>query len=253
MDKWEGRVALVTGASAGIGAAITKALVESGMKVVGAARRVEKIESQKENLQDAKGSLEAVKCDLAKDEDVYRLFDEIKTKYGGVDVCVNNAGFSYEKSLIDGSTQEWRHMFEVNVIALCLCTKLSIQSMKERNIDDGHIININSDSGYKVCDIPDYHFYTGTKYAVTAITEGLRQEIRAMKSHIRISSISPGYVNTEFFQKQYSADEQKAKKVMEENPSLTPEDIANSLLHILGAPSHVEINEMLVRPRDQLF
>ncbi|RXG67239.1 Dehydrogenase/reductase SDR family member 11 [Armadillidium vulgare] len=82
-----------------------------------------------------------------------------------------------------------------------------------------------SDSGYKVCDIPDYHFYTGTKYAVTAITEGLRQEIRAMKSHIRISSISPGYVNTEFFQKQYSADEQKAKKVMEENPISTPESM----------------------------
>ncbi|KAB7508038.1 Dehydrogenase/reductase SDR family member 11 [Armadillidium nasatum] len=251
MERWKGRVALVTGASAGIGAAVCKVLVEAGMNVVGAARGVEKIEILANSLHDAKGTLTAVKCDVTKEEDIYNLFREIKGKFGGVDICVNNAGISYDKTLLDGSVAEWRNMTDVNIIAPCICSKLSIESMRERGIDDGHIINVNSTSGHRVSGFAEVHFYAGTKYALTAITEGLRQEMRELKSHIRISKISPGFVETEFFTRMFSSNEEKAQEIYKSRMFLQPEDIANSVLHIISSPPHVEINDILVRPTEQ--
>ncbi|RXG62119.1 Fatty acyl-CoA reductase [Armadillidium vulgare] len=187
MERWNGRVALVTGASVGIGAAICKVLVGAGMKVVGAARGVEKIQELSNSLKKEKGSLTAVKCDLKKEEDIRHLFKEIKGKFGGVDVCINNAGFTYSKSLLEGTPTEWKNMMDVNVIAVCLCSKLAIESMKERGVDDGQIINVSSTSGHRIPNMAGAHFYSGTKYALMAVSEGLRQEMRELKSHIRIS------------------------------------------------------------------
>ncbi|KAB7496427.1 Dehydrogenase/reductase SDR family member 11, partial [Armadillidium nasatum] len=187
MERWNGRVALVTGASVGIGAAICKVLVGAGMKVVGAARGVEKIQELSNSLKKEKGSLTAVKCDLTKEEDIRHLFKEIKAKFGGVDVCINNAGFAYNISLLDGTPTEWKNMMDVNVIAVCLCSKLAIQSMRERGVDDGHIVNVSSTGGHRIPNMPGAHFYCGTKFALMAVSEGLRQEMRELKSHIRIS------------------------------------------------------------------
>ncbi|KAB7499674.1 Dehydrogenase/reductase SDR family member 11 [Armadillidium nasatum] len=163
MERWNGRVALVTGASVGIGAAICKVLVGAGMKVVGAARGVEKIQELSNSLKKEKGSLTAVKCDLTKEEDIRHLFKEIKAKFGGVDVCINNAGFTYNNKSIGtkdrtkGTPTEWKNMMDVNVIAVCLCSKLAIQSMRERGVDDGHIVNVsryeNTWCIYFICNI----------------------------------------------------------------------------------------------------
>ncbi|KAL7631873.1 UNVERIFIED_CONTAM: hypothetical protein RMT77_017825 [Armadillidium vulgare] len=252
MERWNGRVALVTGASVGIGAAICKALVEAGMNVVGAARGVEKIQKLSDGLKNAKGSLTAVKCDLMKEEDIHNLFKTIKEKFGGVDVCVNNAGFSYPKSLLEGTPTEWKNMMDVNVIAVCLCSKLAIQSMRERGVDDGHIVNVSSIAGHVILNMPEVHFYTATKYALNAVSEGLRQEMRELKSHIRISIICPGAVVTEFGKRMYN-DEEKGNELFNAFKCLQAEDIARSVLHIISSPAHVEINDIIIRPTEESY
>ncbi|KAB7502319.1 Dehydrogenase/reductase SDR family member 11, partial [Armadillidium nasatum] len=187
MERWVGRVALVTGASSGIGAALCESLVRSGMKVVGIARGVEQIKSLSENLKGSKGSLLPLKCDLNKEEDIRNVFDTIKKELGGVDICINNAGLTNGKGILNSTVEEMHEVSNVNVIALCLCSQLTILSMRERGVDDGHIININSTAGHAV--IPrGTKFYAATKFAVRAITEGLRQEMREAKSHIRITA-----------------------------------------------------------------
>ncbi|KAB7506260.1 Dehydrogenase/reductase SDR family member 11 [Armadillidium nasatum] len=226
------------------------------MNVVGAARGVEKIQELSDGLKNAKGSLTAVKCDLMKEEDIYNLFKTIKEKFGGVDVCVNNAGFSYPKSLLEGTPTEWKNMMNVNVIAVCLCSKLAIQSMKERGVDDGHIVNVSRNpilfQHCRSCcfNMPDFHFYTATKYALNAVSEGLRQEMRELKSHIRISIICPGAVVTEFGTRMYN-DEEKGNELFTAFKCLQAEDIARSVLHIISSPAHVEINDIIIRPTEE--
>ncbi|KAB7501935.1 Dehydrogenase/reductase SDR family member 11 [Armadillidium nasatum] len=133
MEKWNGRVAVVTGANSGIGALLSQKLLENGMIVIGKASKEVK-----------KGKLVAMKCDLTKDEEVIAVFDQIKKEYNGVDVCINNAGFTNNKPLLSGQPSEWREMLDVNVVALCLVAKLAVLSMRERKVDDGHIY------GYKL-------------------------------------------------------------------------------------------------------
>lgn len=250
MDRWKGRVALVTGASAGIGAAICRQLVAAGMVVVGAARAVERVEALSKELENQPGKLAAVRCDLTKDADIANLFSFIKKEYIGVDVCINNAGMSHNHSLLDGTPKEWREMLDINVVALCLCTKEAVKSMQERGVDDGQIIHINSMSGHRVTPQPNVHFYTATKFAVTALTEGLRQELRGLNSHIRISCVSPGCVETEFGPRM-AKDEEAGKKIYGQLKCLQADDIAASVIHILAAPPHVQIHDILVRPTEQ--
>ncbi|KAB7508039.1 putative oxidoreductase [Armadillidium nasatum] len=240
MERWTGRVALVTGASVGIGATVCEALVRSGLKVVGAARGVDQVRALSESLKDAKGSLLPIKCDLTKESDIRNLFNKIKEEFGGVDICINNAGLSNGKKLLEGTVEEMREMTDVNIIALCLCSQLAIKSMKERGVDDGHIINISSISGHAVFPHSS-RFYAATKFAVRAITEGLRQEMRELRSHIRISSLSPGMVETQFAFRAFK-DEEKAKNLYSFCEPLKPEDISSSILHIISSPAHIEVN-----------
>ncbi|KAB7500426.1 Dehydrogenase/reductase SDR family member 11 [Armadillidium nasatum] len=235
MEKWKGRVALVTGASSGIGAAICEDLVKHGMKVVGAARRIEKMQ-----------------CDVTKDEDIYNLFDKIKETFGGVDVCVNNAGIEGTGlDLLNGTPEEWREITNVNVIALCLCSKLTVNSLKERGLDDGHIINISSIAAHQVLPFGSSHFYTGTKFAVRALSEGLRQELQAANSGIKLSVVSPGLVKTEILDK-ITEKLEFAKRTFELNTSLKSEDIAHSVSQILSAPPYMEVLDIIVAPRGGL-
>ncbi|XP_077950621.1 dehydrogenase/reductase SDR family member 11-like isoform X3 [Gasterosteus aculeatus] len=174
MDRWggqSGRVALVTGASVGIGASAAEELVRSGMTVVGCARDVEKMQKLAVELQAAghSGVQVPFQCDLNSEEEILSMFAAIKEQHRGVDVCINNAGLAHPESLLNGKTSGWKKMLDVNVLALCICTREVYQSMKERNVDDGHIININS----------------STKYSLTALTKGLKQELREAKTHIR--------------------------------------------------------------------
>uniref|UniRef100_A0A3B4GN56 Dehydrogenase/reductase SDR family member 11 n=1 Tax=Pundamilia nyererei TaxID=303518 RepID=A0A3B4GN56_9CICH len=217
MERWKGRVALVTGASVGIGAAVARALVQQGMRVVGCARNVDKIEKLAAECQSAgySGTLIPYKCDLSNEEEILSMFSAIKTLHKGVDVCINNAGLAHNEPLLSGRTEGWRNMIDVNVLALSICTREAYKSMKERNVDDGHIININSMGGHRVVPSADEHFYCATKYAVTALTEGIRQELREANTHIRATCISPGIVETEFAFRHHNSDPEKAASVYE--------------------------------------
>ncbi|XP_062408453.1 dehydrogenase/reductase SDR family member 11-like [Sardina pilchardus] len=254
MDQWKGRVALVTGASVGIGAAVAKALVQHGMKVVGCARSIEKIEKLAAECQSAglSGTLVPYKCDVSNEEEILSMFSTIKTLHQGVDVCINNAGLAHPEPLLSGKTDGWRTMMDVNVLALTICTREAYQSMKERNVDDGHIININSMSGHRVAPDASCHFYCATKYAVTALTEGLRQELREAKSHIRATSISPGFVETEFEFRLHSEEPEKAAAIYASMKCIQAGDIASTVIYALSAPPHVQIGDILMRPVEQM-
>jgi len=122
MDRWIGRVALVTGASVGIGAAISKSLVKHGMKVAGCGRNMEKLE-ELETQMSGPGSFIPIQCDVTEEEQVKRMFKRVKDEWKGVDVMINNAGLAHNAPLLTGDTEEWRHMLEVNVIGLSICTR----------------------------------------------------------------------------------------------------------------------------------
>lgn len=247
-------MALVTGASVGIGAAIALELVWHGMKVVGCGRDVEKIQKLSAECQSAglSGVLVPFKCDLTNEEEILSMFTAIKAQHKGVDVCINNAGLAHPESLLNGKTSGWKNMLDVNVLALCVCTREAYQSMKERNVDDGHIININSMSGHRVVPSADIHFYSSTKYAVTALTEGLRQELREANTHIRATSISPGVVRTEFAPRLYSENSDKAAASYTKFQPLEAIDVANSVTYVLSAPPHVQIGDIQMRPVEQV-
>ncbi|XP_040902296.1 dehydrogenase/reductase SDR family member 11-like [Toxotes jaculatrix] len=254
MDRWRGRVALVTGASVGIGAAIAKELVRHGMKVVGCARDVEKIQKLAAECQAAShsGVLLPLKCDLNSEEEILSMFSVIKAQHKGVDVCINNAGLANPESLLNGKTSGWKNMLDVNVLALSICTREAYQSMKERNVDDGHIININSMSGHRVIPSADVHFYSATKYAVTALTEGLRQELREANTHIRATCISPGVVETEFALRLHKDNPDKAAASYSRFKPLTAIDVADAVTYVLSAPPHVQIGDIQMRPVEQV-
>lgn len=255
MERWKGRVALVTGASVGIGAAIVKELVRHGMKVIGCARDVEKMKRLSEECQCAglSGVFVPYKCDLTNESEILSMFTDIKSQHEGVDVCINNAGLAHPEPLLNGKTSGWRNMLDVNVIALSLCTREAYQSMKERNVNDGHIININSMSGHRVVQHADVHFYSATKFTVTALTEGLRQELREAKTHIRATCISPGMVDTEFASRLYSQNPEKlAAASSNQIKCLEAVDVANAVVYALSAPLHVQIGDIQMRPVEQV-
>ncbi|XP_072178760.1 dehydrogenase/reductase SDR family member 11-like [Diadema setosum] len=254
MDRWEGRVALVTGASAGIGAAVVRLLVKHGMKVVGCARNVDKMKALADEVNGGKGSFHPIQCDLSKREQIPTMFETIRTEHGGVDVCINNAGLSFRSPLLEAPPEEMEHSLNVNVLALCMCTNESIKQMRERGVDDGHVIMLNSLAGHRVIvGVNSLHFYSGTKHMVTALTEGYRDELRQLKSRIRVTAISPGLVETEFSIRQNAHDPEKGKNLYNELPCLKADDIAELVAVVLQQPPHVQIHDLLVRDTDQKY
>jgi len=251
-SRWKGRVALVTGASSGIGEEACKALAseECGMKVVGCARRVEKIQALAEKHPELK--IHAYKCDVGNEEEVAKMFDWIESHpdLGQVDVCVPNAGFSDPASLMEGTVDQWRQMLNVNVVGLTQCTQLALKSMLKHKIDDGTIVLVNSMSGHRIPISSKLKFYSATKFAVTALLEGFRQEIRQMEpaNHIRIAQICPGLVATEF------GAVAGSKEMFDKfKDPLTAPDMADLIKYIVQSPPHVQIHDIMVRPTNQLF
>ncbi|XP_026467916.1 farnesol dehydrogenase-like [Ctenocephalides felis] len=252
MDRWQGKVAVVTGASSGIGAAIAKDLVESGMKVVGLARRLERMEQDAAKMNTSKGGhYYPRKCDVSKEEEILEAFAWVKKTFGGVDVLVNNAGIVRANMLVNpGNSNDLRSVIDVNVMALCYCTREAFNSMKERDVA-GHIIHINSIGGHSIPSAgdapPTANMYFGSKHCVTALTETLRQEMIYLKSRTKVTSISPGVVDTEIFDGSFPSKEIK-EMFLANNPSLKSEDVSQAVLYALGTPEHVQVHELIIKP-----
>lgn len=192
MYRWENKIAVCTGASAGIGAVTTIDLIKSGMIVVALARRKEKIEELRSRLPDElKKNLYAVKCDVSNEKELIETFKWIDDNLGGVSVLINNAGILRKTTLLEpDNSAPIREVFETNVFGLLNCTREAYQSMKKHSIE-GHIINVNSLLGHKiplfVGQLPSFNVYPASKFAVTAISEVLRQDLIDAKSKIKIT------------------------------------------------------------------
>ncbi|XP_077999767.1 dehydrogenase/reductase SDR family member 11-like [Glandiceps talaboti] len=255
MEAWKGRVALITGASSGIGAELAKQLSQHGIKVIGCGRTVDKIQELKtENggLENSSGThIRAIKCDMRSEREILAMFEIIKEHYGGVDICINNAGLAFPEKLLCGDTEKWREMFEVNVLGLSICTREAIKSMKERGIDDGYVINIGSLAGHAIKkEWSNTYFYSGTKAMVKALTEGVRQELLEAGSNIRISMISPGTVISDFALRMYPDHKEAVLAYQQSKELLTVGDIADTVMYLLKAPARIKIHDVIFGPKD---
>lgn len=238
----EGKVAIVTGASSGIGKETGIALAKAGVKVVLAARRKERLENIKEKME---GECLAVQTNVTKRSDLEDLVKRTIEKFGKVDILINNAGVLLPSYMDKLHVDEWEQMVDVNLKGVLYSIAAVLPEMKARG--SGHIINIASRAGHRV--IPARAVYSATKFAVRALSEGLRQELSS-SSKIRVSVISPGIVDTEVFN--YVTDSDVKKSLQERNlKTLTSNDIANSILYAVSQPEHVNVNEILVLPTEQ--
>lgn len=248
MKRWIGRVAVVTGASSGIGAAIAKELALAGLITVGLARRVERVEALRDQIpKQFSANLHAIKCDVSQEEDIDRVFQKIVDKFGGIDVLINNAGIVRDSMRLlsedSQGAQPLRDILDTNVLGLTLCSRKACNSMRDRSVD-GHIIHINSIAGHRVLNFPHMNMYSASKFAVTALTETMRNELREMKSKVKVTSISPGVVKTEIID---AMDNHK------DFPMLEPKDIADAVLYVLGTPAHVQVHELTIKPVGEEF
>lgn len=191
MERWHNKIAVVTGASSGIGSAIVKELLTHGLQVIGLARRVDRIEELRKQLpSNLQNKLTALDCDVSRLESVNQAFDKIISLFGGIDILINNAGCMCKGKLCTGNPDEIQKVLQTNVMGVVYCTQRAFQSMKERNFN-GHIILINSISGHKVRCLPNYvpdnNIYAPSKFAITAVTEIYRQEFKGLGTKIKIT------------------------------------------------------------------
>ena len=238
------KVILITGASSGIGAALATALAHRGASMTLTARRVDWLEHVADQVRAAGGRALVVPGDLRHEEDILHLFEKSQTHWGRLDVLINNAGLGVAAPLHGGSSEAWRAMWEVNVLALAIATREALLRFDPEV--GGHVVNISSTSAHRVP--PGGGFYAATKFAVRALTEVLRQELAAVGSRTRVSSVSPGRVATDFFQNAVS----DTTPANDRRAVLASNDVAALVLHILEAPPHVAIHDMIVCSQEQL-
>lgn len=224
--------ALVTGASSGIGKAIAVALVREGFEVTGLCRSVDQLPDGVSGLQ----------CDLREPAQIETAFGSLDS----LDILVNSAGLAYLSGLSDGDPEQWEEMWRVNVHALALCSRLALPLFPETG---GQILNLSSMSGHRVP--PTGGFYAGTKFAVRAVSEALRSELKSSGNRTRVSCLSPGFVDTPLLDKYFDGRENELDATRDSGQMLTPEAIAATALHMLTAPEGVEINDVLMRSNQQ--
>lgn len=244
-----GRVAVVTGASSGIGEAIACMLADEGARLCLLARREDRLEALAGRIAERSPNAEVMarRCDLRDEAQIVAAFAAVRTRWDGVEILVNNAGLGRAAPLCSGATEDWREMLEVNVLALCVCTREAVADMRRRG-DRGHVVHVSSMAAHRVP--PNSGVYSATKFAVRSLTEGLRQELRSADSRIRVSAVSPGFVETEFAEV-YHRDPTAGERTYGRYPVLQPSDVADAVRYVLTAPPRVQVHDVLVRPTAQ--
>jgi NADP-dependent 3-hydroxy acid dehydrogenase YdfG len=232
MTSLQGKTLLVTGASSGIGQALCDLLVDRGANVLGVTRRPALLSE----------NVSPIVADLTQREQVAAIFQGL----GKIDGLVNCAGVAYLSRIIDGNPADWDEMWRVNVMALSLCCQLSL---KHFPTSGGRIVNVSSMSGHRVP--PSGGFYAPTKFAVRAITDALRTELKSVKSLIQVACVSPGFVDTPLLDQYFRGREQSLTQTKAAMKMLEPGDVAWAILTILEAPPHVEVGDILMRSAEQ--
>lgn len=242
------KVVVIMGASSGIGAATAKLLASEGAKVTIAARRMNRLEEIKNDNPD--GDILAVEADVTKADEVQDVIDKTVEKYGRVDVLFNNAGIMPVNNLDQIARDEWQNMMDINVKGVLNGIAAVLPTMKKQK--SGHVITTSSVLGYEV--LPGYAAYSGTKYAVRAIMEGLRQEEH--QNNIKTTIIAPGSVKTELFNSINNDEVRNGLKDAMKQPgsemmALQPEEIASAVAFVINTPANMAVNEMVIRPTGQ--
>ena len=245
-NRLKDRIALVTGASSGIGEATALALAEQGARVAIAARRKDRLDQLATTLAGLGAEPLVLVADLASEAEAQRVVKEAETHYGRLDILINNAGVMYLEPVAEADLGRWRSMLELNLLSLIASTQAALAGMRARR--DGHIVNVSSVAG-RVAN-PNAAAYAATKFGVVGFSESLRREV--YKDNIRVSVIEPGMVDTQLREHiGHEASRRALDMRAGEMRQLQAEDIADTILFCVTRPDYVSINEVLMRPTDQ--
>jgi clavulanate-9-aldehyde reducatase len=243
----EGQVAVVTGASSGIGEATALSLARAGAAVALGARREDRISALAERIRGEGGEAVAIAVDVSDEAQAKTFVEGACERLGRLDILVNNAGVMLLGPVDGADVGDWRRMIEVNVLGLLYCTHAALPPM--RDAGGGHVINLSSVAGRNAR--AGAAVYNLTKFGVTAFSEALRQEV--LHSNIRVTCVEPGFVETELQgQNKNPVVLQGVEKMREQiGEVLTADDIADAILYAVTRPKHVNVNEVLIRPTGQ--
>ncbi|RUO25320.1 oxidoreductase [Aliidiomarina minuta] len=242
----QNKVVVITGASSGLGAETARHLAKQGAKLVLAARREDKLKSVAAEVEAAGAEVLIKQTDVTDKAQVQALIDAAVDKFGRVDVLINNAGLMAIAPISERKVDEWEAMLDINVKGVLYGIAAALPVFEKQQ--SGHFINISSVAGLKVFS-PGGSVYSGTKFAVSAISEGLRHEVG---EHIRTTTISPGAVDSEL--KYGSSHEESSAAVQEFYKSAIPSDsVARAIIYAIEQPADVDINDIVLRPTSQEF
>ncbi|MEU6990164.1 SDR family oxidoreductase [Streptomyces sp. NPDC046465] len=243
MSGIEGKVAVITGASSGIGEATAQLLAERGAKVVLGARRPERLAALTARIEKAGGQAAYVRTDVKRRADLSRLVELARDRYGKVDVLVSNAGIGLISPLEDLRVEDWEEMIDVNLKGVLYGIAAALPVFREQGF--GHFVNTVSTAGLRI--VPQQAVYAGTKNAVRAISEGLRQEAGGS---LRVTVVSPGATRTEFTDSM--APEMK-DRILERmgDIAIPPDAVARAIAFAVEQPPGVDVGDIVVRPTAQ--
>lgn len=247
MNSLKNKIVFITGASSGIGKACAEAFAKEDANLILTARRVERIaELAKELKNKYNVNVLSFKLDVRNFNEVEKVISSINSEWKKIDILVNNAGLARGLDKIhEGKKEDWEEMIDTNVKGLLYVTRCILPGMAERK--SGHVINIGSIAGHYV--YPLGNVYAATKFAVKAITKAIRIDV--LDKGIKVSSVDPGLVETEFSLVRFSGNVERAKKTYKGLKPLTAEDVADAVVYCASRPPHVNINELILTPLAQ--
>jgi NADP-dependent 3-hydroxy acid dehydrogenase YdfG len=247
MTELKDKIVFITGASSGIGAACAQRFAEEGAKLLLCARRIGRLNNLTKKLSSAfKTEIHSFELDVRNKEQVDLALNSLPEKWKRIDILINNAGLARGFSkLQEGLLTDWEEMIDTNIKGLLYITRKIVPEMIEHG--SGDIINIGSIAGREV--YPNGNVYCATKHAVDALTKGLRIDL--LGTPLRVCTIDPGMVDTEFSLVRFQGNREKADNVYDGMEPLTAEDIADAVFYCASRPSHVQIAEILIFPTAQ--
>jgi NADP-dependent 3-hydroxy acid dehydrogenase YdfG len=245
MSGIEGKVVVITGASSGIGEATALLLAERGAKVVLGARGSDRLEALAARIADAGGEAAYAPTDVKRRDDVSDLIKLACERYGKLDVLVNNAGVMPISPLDDLRVEDWEEMIDVNIKGVLYGIAAALPVFRKQGF--GHFVNTASTAGHKT--VPNQSVYSGTKFAVRAISEGLRQEAG---DKLRVTIISPGFVRTNFAEGVTSPEVKAQLAAARDKFAVPPDAIARAIAFAIEQPADVDVNEIVIRPTAQV-
>ncbi|MCL6755324.1 SDR family oxidoreductase [Nostoc sp. CCCryo 231-06] len=247
MTSLQNQIILITGASSGIGTACARIFAGAGAKLILAARRLERLQQLADTLIKEFGiEIHLLQLDVRDRNAVEEAISTLPSAWSDIDILINNAGLSRGlDKLHEGSFQDWEDMIDTNVKGLLYVSRYVIPGMVSR--DRGHLVNLGSIAGHQT--YPGGNVYCATKAAVRAISEGLKQDL--LGTQVRVTSVDPGMVETEFSNVRFHGDAERANKVYQGVKPLTADDVADVIFFCVTRSPHVNINEVVLMPVDQ--